>query len=322
MPGVTRTLAVGLGGLSLPTPVLVAAGCAGSGRELAGLVDLHKVGALVSRTITVSPRKGSATPRIAESPAAVIWDTGLQNPGLDAFVADELPRLARTGAPIVVSIGGGTLEEFVRLTSALQGRPEVAAIEVHLSAPDEELARAVLGGHVDRVSEIVGAVARMSLVPVFAKLPGGVGDVPELARAAVRAGATGVTLLGSPPALGVNPAKLRPDLGGVTGWLSGPALLPLTLRAVFDVARAIPGVPILASGGVRDGDDAVACLLAGAWAVQLGTATLIDPSAPVQVAKGIARYLKAKNLASPADVRGRLRVPAAFGPAPEEEDRP
>lgn len=322
MPGVTRTLAVELGGLSLPTPVLVAAGCAGSGRELAGLVDLHKVGALVSRTITVSPRKGSATPRIAESPAAVIWDTGLQNPGLDAFVADELPRLARTGAPIVVSIGGGTLEEFVRLTSALQGRPEVAAIEVHLSAPDEELARAVLGGHVDRVSEIVGAVARMSLVPVFAKLPGGVGDVPELAHAAVRAGATGVTLLGSPPALGVNPAKLRPDLGGVTGWLSGPALLPLTLRAVFDVARAIPGVPILASGGVRDGDDAVACLLAGAWAVQLGTATLIDPSAPVQVAKGIARYLKAKNLASPADVRGRLRVPAAFGPAPEEEERP
>lgn len=322
MPGVTRTLAVELGGLSLPTPVLVAAGCAGSGRELAGLVDLHKVGALVSRTITVSPRKGSATPRIAESPAAVIWDTGLQNPGLDAFVADELPRLARTGAPIVVSIGGGTLEEFVRLTSALQGRPEVAAIEVHLSAPDEELARAVLGGHVDRVSEIVGAVARMSLVPVFAKLPGGVGDVPELARAAERAGATGVTLLGSPPALGVNPAKLRPDLGGVTGWLSGPALLPLTLRAVFDVARAIPGVPILASGGVRDGDDAVACLLAGAWAVQLGTATLIDPSAPVQVAKGIARYLKAKNLASPADVRGRLRVPAAFGPAPEEEERP
>jgi len=323
MPGVTRTLAVELGGLSLPTPVLVAAGCAGSGRELAGLVELHKVGGLVSRTITVSPRKGSATPRIAESPAAVIWDTGLQNPGLDAFVADELPRLARTGAPIVVSIGGGTLEEFVRLTSALQGRPEVAAIEVHLSTPDEELARAVLGGHVDRVSEIVGAVARTSLVPVFAKLPGGVGDVPELARAAARAGATGVTLLGSPPALGVNTATLRPDLGGVTGWLSGPALLPLTLRAVFDVARAIPGVPILASGGIRDGEDAVACLLAGAWAVQLGTATLIDPSAPVQAAKGIARYLKAKNLASPADVRGRLRVPAAFEPVPEgEEDRP
>ncbi|MGZ4149111.1 MAG: dihydroorotate dehydrogenase, partial [Actinomycetota bacterium] len=272
-------------------------------------------------TITVLPRKGAPTPRIAETPSAVIWETGLQNPGLDAFVAQELPQLAHAGTPVVVSVGGGTLEEYVRLTSALRGREEVAAIEVHLSGPDDELDRAILGAHADRVSEIVGAVARMSLVPVFAKLPGGVHDVLELARAAVRAGATGLTLLGSPPALGVDAERLHPELGAVTGWLSGPALRPLTLRAVFEVARAMPEVPLIACGGVRTGADAVECLLAGAWAVQVGTATLIDPQAPVTIAKGIASYLKAKNLASPEDARGRMRVPGTYAGTTELEAR-
>lgn len=315
--GVKRTLAVDLGGLALATPVMIASGCGGTGRELAGLVDLRKVGAIVSRTITISPRKGAPSPRIVESPSGIVWDTGLQNPGIDAFVNDELMRLARAGTPVIVSIGGGTLEDYVRLTSALQGRPQVAAIEVYLSGPDDELARAVLGAHVDRVSEIVGAVSRTSLVPVFAKLPGAVDDVASLARACVRAGATGVTVAGSPPGLAADAGRLAPELGAVTGWVSGPALKPLTLRAVFEAARAVPGTPVIASGGVRTGEDAVECLLAGAWAAQVGAATMIDPAAPVTVAQGIARYLKAKNVGSPGDLRARLRLPAAFG-APEE----
>lgn len=317
MAGVKRTLTVDLGGLTLTTPVMIAAGCGGTGRELSGLVDLRKIGAIVSRTITIVPRKGAPTPRIVESPSGIVWDTGLQNPGIDGFTAEELERLARTGIPTIVSIGGGTLEEYVRLTTALQGRPQVAALEVYLSGPDDELARPVLGAHVDRVSEIVGAVSRMSLVPVFAKLPGGVVDVPSLAHACVRAGATGVVVSGSPPGLAADAGRLTPELGAVTGWVSGPALKPLTLRAVFEVARAVPEVPVIASGGIRTGEDAVECLLAGASAVQVGTATMIDPAAPVTVAQGIARYLKAKNLGSPADVRARLRVPAGFGPADE-----
>ena len=316
MAGVKRTLVVDLGGMPLTTPVMIASGCAGTGRELSGLVDLRKVGALVSRTITVLPRKGAATPRIRETPAGIVWDTGLQNPGLDAFMDEELPRLTKPGVPVVVSISGATLEDHVRLTSAMQRGSDVAAIEVYLSGRDEELGREVLGAHVDRVTEVVGAVARMSRLPVYAKLPGGHG-VADVVRAAVRAGATGVTVGGSPQALGVDAERLRPDLGAVTGWLSGPAVKPLTLRAVFEAARAMPDVPVIASGGIRTGTDAVECLLAGAWAVQVGTATLVDPTAPVQVAKGIARYLKAKNLASPQDLRGRLRVPASFDPIEE-----
>jgi dihydroorotate dehydrogenase (NAD+) catalytic subunit len=315
--GVKRTLAVDLHGVILPTPVMVASGCAGTGRELAGLADLHKVGGLVSRSITLQPRRGTPTPRIAESPSGIVWSTGLQNPGIEAFLAEELPRLARGGAPVFVSIAGGTMEEFVRLTSLLSGVPGVSAIETHISGPDEELGTAVLASRPDRAAEIVGAVARMATVPVFAKLPPLLPELVETARGCVRAGAHGLTLTDAAPALGVDTGSLRPELGAVTGWLSGPAIRPLALRAVHEVARAMPEVPILGVGGVRTGEDAVGMLLAGAWAVQMGTATLIDPSAAVTAAQGVLAYLKSKGLASPADVRARLRLPpAAEGEAP------
>ena len=311
-----RTLSVDLGaGLVLPTPVLVASGCAGTGRELGGLVELRRVGGLVSRSITLEARKGSPPPRIAETPAGTVWSTGLQNPGVAAFIEDELPRLARGGAPVIVSIAGGSLEEYVRMIGALQTRAEVAAVEIHLSGPDEELRREVLGEHVDRTTEVVGAVARMSLVPVFAKLPIVASQLSSLARAAVRAGAHGLTIGGPPVALAVRTGDLRPALGGVTGWMSGPALKPLTLRGVYEAARAVPDAPILAVGGIRTGDDAVEMLLAGASAVQVGTAVLVDPAAPVEIARGIAAYLKAKGVTSPADLRGRLRVPQDDGAA-------
>jgi dihydroorotate dehydrogenase (NAD+) catalytic subunit len=319
VPGVKRTLSVDLHGVVVPTPVMIASGCAGTGRELSGLVDVRKVGAIVSRSITLAPERGSPTPRIAESAAGVVWSTGMQNPGIDAFVAEELPRLAKGGAHVIVSIAGGTIEDFVRLTGALQGRPEVSGLEINMSGPDVALEREVLGDHVDRAAEVAGAVARMSLVPVFAKLPVHAPDIAEIARATVRAGVTGLTVGSPPPALAVGAERLRSELGGVTGWLSGPAVKPLMLRSVFEVARAAPDVPVIASGGIRSGEDAVEAMLAGAWAVQLGTATLIDPAAPVAVAQGIARYLKGKGMASPTDIRARLRIPASFGAAETAE---
>ncbi len=317
MAGVKRSLAVDLNGLILPTPVMVASGCAGTGREIGGLADLHKVGGVVSRSITLRPRKGSPTPRIAETPSGVVWSTGLQNPGIEAFLADELPRLARAGAPVFVSIAGGTMEEFVRLTSLLQGAPGMTAMETQISGPDEELGTAVLASRPDRAAEIVGAVARMASVPVFAKLPPLLPELVQTAEGCVRAGAHGLTLTDAVPALGVDAAGLRPRLGAVTGWLSGPAIRPIALRAVHEVARALPEVPLLGVGGVRTGEDVVEMLLAGAWAVQMGTATLVDPAAPVAGAQGVLAYLTAKGMASPADVRGRLRVPPPATEGPE-----
>jgi dihydroorotate dehydrogenase (NAD+) catalytic subunit len=315
---VKRTLAVDLGGLVLSTPVVIASGCAGGGRELAGLTDPRKLGAIVSRSITIAPRKGSPTPRIAESASGIVWSTGLQNPGIEAFVEDELPRLARAGAPVIVSIAGGTLEEFVKLASLLQARPGVVALETQISGPDEELHHGVLGAQPERASEIVGAVARMSMIPVFAKLPPLTPEIVEVAHACVRAGATGVTLVDAVPALAVDAAGFRPELGGVTGWLSGPAIRPIALRAIHEVARAMPAVPIMGCGGVRSGLDAAEMLVAGAWAVQVGTATIVDASAPVRIATELLGLLKAKGLASPVELRARLRLPvSAEAAAPE-----
>ena len=313
----TRSIGVDLAGVALATPVLIASGCAGTGKELHGLVELRRVGGIVSRTVTVEPREGSAPPRIVESASGVVWETGLQNPGVDAFVATELVTLAAASSAVVVSIAGATLEEYVRITGVLQGRTGVAAIEVHLSGPDRELERPVLGTHADRVTEVVGAVARMSLVPVFAKLPGGV-DVVPLAVAAARAGASGLTLCASPPALAIDAPASRPALGGTGGWLSGPALKPLTLRALAEVHRALPRMPLVASGGIRTATDAVEAMLAGASAVQVGTATLVDPTAPVAIAKGIATELQRRAVASPADLRGRVAI-GSPEPAPEEQ---
>lgn len=313
----TRSIGVDLAGVALATPVLIASGCAGTGKELHGLVELRRVGGIVSRTVTVEPREGSAPPRIVESASGVVWETGLQNPGVDAFVATELATLAAASSAVVVSIAGATLEEYVRITGVLQGRTGVAAIEVHLSGPDRELERPVLGTHVDRVTEVVGAVARMSLVPVFAKLPGAV-DVVPLAVAAARAGASGLTLCASPPALAIDAPASRPALGGAGGWLSGPALKPLTLRALAEVHRALPRMPLVASGGIRTATDAVEAMLAGASAVQVGTATLVDPTAPVAIAKGIATELQRRAVASPADLRGRVSI-GSPEPAPEEQ---
>jgi len=298
-----RSLATDVGGLVLPTPVVVASGCAGTGSELGALVELRRVGGAVTRTITVAPRPGAAPPRIAETSSGIVWATGQQNPGIDAFLASELPVWVTTGVPLLVSIGGGTLEEYVRLAGVLQGHEGVGGIEVALWGSDTELDRPVIGASVDRVTEIVGAVARMSLVPVFAKLPGGVEVVP-LALAAARAGATGLTLCASPPAFAVDPSTSRPVLGATGGWLSGPALKPMTLRAVADVARALPRMPLFASGGIRTGNDAVEALLAGATAVQVGTAALLDPEAPVAIARGVVAALQARGLSTPAELRG------------------
>ena len=307
-----RSLAVDLGGLVLPTPVMIASGCAGRGPELRSLVEVRRVGGVVTRTITVEARQGSAPPRIAETPSGIVWNTGLQNPGVDVFLATELPAWHQ-GPATVVSIGGGSLEEYVRLTGTLQGRAGVAAVEIHLSGPDEEMQRPVLGAHVDRVTEIVGAVARMSLVPVFAKIPGGV-DVVPLAVAAARAGATCLTLTHSPPALAVEPASGRRALGGQTAWLAGPATKPLMLRAVADVVRALPKMPIVASGGVRTAADAIEALAAGATAVQVGTATLLDPTAPVTIAQGIATELQRRGLTAPSQLR--------IAPSPQAQGAP
>jgi dihydroorotate dehydrogenase (NAD+) catalytic subunit len=305
--GVRRSLAVDLKGVGFPLPVLAASGCFGTGRELAGLMDLRRLGGVVTRSLSYHASKGSPTPRLAETPSGIVTSVGTQNAGVHEFLDDELPRLRRAGLPVVASICGSSLEEYLRVASALQGADGIVALEAYLGCADEERGGAPFHSSLGRLGEVVGAVSRLSRLPVFAKLPALLPDLVEAARACVRVGAHGLTLIDSVPAMVIDVDRARPRLGIGVGGLSGPAIRPIAVAAVFTVARALPGVPIMGVGGISTGEDAIEFLLAGAWAVQVGTALLVNPSAPAEVADGILRYLKARGLASPADLRGQLQ---------------
>ncbi len=304
-----QTLAVDLGGgIVFPHPVLAASGCLGTGRDIPGLVDLHRLGGIVTRSLTLAPSKGAPTPRGAETPSGFLSWVGLQNPGVEEFVELDLPKLLRSQVPVIASVAGSTPDEYIRVASYLHLRPGIVALEINLSAPDDERHGDPFYAHLERMNEVVGSVARHSRVPVFVKLPPLLPDLVGTARACVRAGASGLTLIDGVPGLAVDAERLRPRLAATEGRLSGPAIKPIALAAVHRVARALPNVPIMGVGGVTTGIDAVEFLLAGAWAVQVGTALLVNPSAPEEIARGVLEYLRAKGIASPADLRGRLRT--------------
>ncbi len=285
-------LATDLVGLAMPSPVMTAAGC--GGRELAAYTDLTALGALVTRTVTLDARAGSPPPRVVETPSGVVSAVGLQNPGLQGFLASDLPWLAQRRVRTVVSVSAGSLAEYGELARRLATAPGVDAVEVHLAVSDaHQTGKAV---HVVRRDLPHG-------VPVLAKLAPG-GDVVGLARAAADNGADAVVVAQGFPALVVDPVTLRPTLGAGRGLLTGPAVLPLALRCVWDVHEAMPEVPVVGAGGVRTGFDALAMLLAGATAVQLGSVLLHDPAAAGRVTRELADELGRRDLKSAADAVG------------------
>jgi dihydroorotate dehydrogenase (NAD+) catalytic subunit len=301
---VKPTLAVDLAGVHLPTPVMIASGFLSSPKELAGLVDPRKVGGIVTRTITAEPNLGAPTPRMAETASGLLAETGLQNEGVEAFVAD-LPALTQVGVPLFASIGGTTVEEVTRVAARLIALRAVGALELNLSCPDAHREDRPFAASANRAAEVVAAVAGISRVAVFAKLSDEGADVVEVATQCVAAGAHGLTLINPIRGLAIDAETSRPKLASGAGRLSGPAIKPVALLAVYRVAEALPDTPIIGVGGIATADDAVEFLLAGAWAVQIGTAMFTNPSAPVDVAVGVGRYLVEHELSSPAALRGR-----------------
>lgn len=310
------SLAVDLNGLRFAQPVLTASGCLGMGHDVPSLVDLHKLGGVVTRSLTFGPSKGSPTPRSAETSSGLLSAVGQQNPGVLTFVERDLPRLVRAGVPVVASVAGSTLGEYVNVAGALHLKAGVVALEVCVSCPDTEREGVPFYVRPERLTEVVGAVARLSRVPVFAKLPPLLPGLVETARACVRAGAFGLTLIDAVPGLAVDVGRLRPRTATPVGGLSGPAIKPVALAAVYQVSRALPHVPLMGVGGIATGEDAVEFLLAGAWAIQVGTAMLVDPSVHIQIARGISEYLREKGFSSPQELRGRLRAPGSNAGSP------
>jgi dihydroorotate dehydrogenase (NAD+) catalytic subunit len=303
------TIAVDLSeDLRLPTPVMVAAGCFGP--ELAQLTDVRKLGGIVSRSVTLHPHRGGGTPRWTETPSGLLSTTGLQNDGLDAFLERDLPPLVRTRAPVFVSVAGFSVEEYMQMAIALEAIADaIAGIEVNACCPSKDRDGRWFADTPDGAAEVVGAVARLTHLPVFAKLSAAVGDVAAVATGAIRAGARGVTLTHSLPALAVDTGTWSPRLAGGEGGLSGPAIRPIALQAVHRVATAMPETPVIGVGGIATPEDAIEFLLAGAWAVQVGTALFANPAAALDAALGVQRFLADRGLASLSDLRGRMGSP-------------
>jgi dihydroorotate dehydrogenase (NAD+) catalytic subunit len=307
---VEPTLQVDLAGVRFPTPVLGASGCFGSGKELSSLIDLSRVGGIVTKSVTLMPTKGLPTPRMAETDAGMLNALGLQNPGVEEFMAKDGPFIAQAPVPVVVSIAGRTLEEYLQVASIVRTMPNVVALEANISCPNVERRNQVFACHPDMAAEVIGAISRLTALPVFAKLTADTTSIVEVADACVRAGAHGLSLINTLLGMAVDTETFRPKLGAVTGGLSGPAIRPIAVRCIYQVARALPDVPIIGIGGVVTARDAVELMLAGAWAVQVGTANFFDPHATIRIADGVREFLRSKGMASPAELRERLILPA------------
>ncbi len=279
-------------GMTLASPVLAASGCAGAGRELEPFTDLAAFGAVVCRSITAEPRAGAPLPRLVESVGGLVNALGLPGPGMDAFLADELPQLHRVGARVIVSVWADDLGDYARIAQRLRQTEGVTGVEVNLSHPSMATVDPAAVVHQVRRNSAAG-------VPVFAKL--GPDDVVARARSCAAAGADGVSLINAVPAITISTDPPGPGLGTVPGGLSGPAIRPIALRAVWQVHAALPDLPIIASGGIMSGADAYEFLLAGASAVAVGTALLNDPRAGQRIAAELDDRLAGRTI---DDVRG------------------
>jgi len=296
-----------LGQLELPNPVLAAAGCAGAGRELAPFMDVARVGAVISKSIMTDPRTGNPAPRLAETPSGLLNSVGLQGPGIDAFLQRDLPWLLSRGARVVVSIAGQTVREYGALASRLSGAAGVSAVEINLSCPNAEDSGRLFALAPETAGTVVDAV-RGSLrhdIPVFAKLSPDVADIVAVAAACLASGADGLSLINGLLGMAIDPRAMRPALAGAYGGLSGPAIRPVAVRCVWQVADAFPDAPIIGTGGVRTGRDALELLLAGAWLIGVGTAIVHDPSACSRVLQELEEELEAIGVDRVADVIGR-----------------
>jgi dihydroorotate dehydrogenase (NAD+) catalytic subunit len=300
-------LGVTIGPLELPSPILTASGTYGHGDEVARLGEPARLGAVTAKSVSPEPWAGKPAPRLHMTASGMVNAVGLQGPGMAAWRARDLPALRATGARVIASVWGHTVDDFTRATEMLAGA-DVVAVEVNASypnhAPDQQ---GGIWAHDARATgSVVRAVRGATELPVFAKLSPNVTDLTEIARAAVEAGADGLTLVNTVLALVIDAETRRPALGGGGGGMSGPAIKPIALRAVHTVTRALPDVPVIGTGGVQSGVDAVEMLLAGASAVSVGTANFRDPRAPYRVLDELTDWCERHDVARVRDLTGAL----------------
>jgi dihydroorotate dehydrogenase (NAD+) catalytic subunit len=295
-----------LAGVELVSPVLTASGCAASGKELDSFFDITAIGGVITKSIMLKPRSGRPTPRMAETPSGMLNSIGLQGPGVESFIEHDLNWLNERGATTIVSIAGETADEYGRIAQKLRSAGGFAALEVNISCPNVADRGQVFACQADSAAAVIQAVRRNSdgRVPIIAKLSPDVTSIVEITDSVVRAGATAVTLINTTLGMVINTKTMRPALAGITGGLSGPAIRPIAVRCVYQVRQAFPQLPIIGTGGIRTGHDALEMILAGANAVSVGTAIFNDPSAPMRIHRELQEELAARGFTRLVDAVG------------------
>jgi dihydroorotate dehydrogenase (NAD+) catalytic subunit len=300
-------MTVEVAGIKMRNPVMTASGTFGYGAEFADYLNLESLGAMITKGLSLKPKAGNPTPRIVETPGGMLNAIGLQNVGIDTFISQKLPYLAGVATPVIVNLYGNTLEEYGEVASRLDGLAGVAGIEVNISCPNVKQGGIVFGTDPQAAQEVVRLVKRSTSKPVIVKLSPNVTDVVLMAKACADAGADALSLINTLTGMAIDLDRRRPILANVTGGLSGPGIKPVALRMVWQVAKQVK-LPIIGIGGIMNGRDALEFILAGATAVQVGTASFLDPSAAQTIAGEMEQYLVDHGIESIAALIGALEV--------------
>ena len=299
-------MSVAIAGITMRNPVMTASGTFGYGEEFADYMDLESIGAMITKGLSLKPKAGNNTPRIVETPGGMLNAIGLQNVGIDAFISKKLPFLRGVKTPVIVNLYGNCLEEYGELAARIDGIDEVAGVEVNISCPNVKQGGIVFGTDPDAARQVVELVRRSTTKPLIVKLSPNVTDVVLMSKACVDAGAEALSLINTLTGMAIDLNSRRPVLANITGGLSGPAIKPVALRMVWQVAKAVK-VPIIGIGGIMNATDALEFILAGATAVQVGTANFLTPAASQEIAAGMEKWLAENGVERVQDLVGALK---------------
>ena len=300
-------LRVNIGSLELQNPVMTASGTFGYAREFEHLVNLHRLGGIIVKGISLEPRPGNPPQRIAETPCGMLNAIGLQNVGVDRFITEKIPYLKGIGVPVVVNILGDTVNEYQLITERLVGVEGIAALEVNISCPNVKKGGVAFGSQPKLAAAVPEAVKTVADVPVMVKLSPNVTDIAEMAKAVEDGGADSISLINTLIGMAIDLEKKKPVLANVIGGLSGPAIKPVALRMVYQTAAAVK-IPVIGIGGIETAEDALEFMLAGASAVQVGTANFVNPKVSEELVDGISDYVKMQKLQSVRELIGALEL--------------
>jgi dihydroorotate dehydrogenase (NAD+) catalytic subunit len=293
-------------GLRLANPVMTASGTFGWGTEYEHLFDIQRLGAIVCKGTTLKPREGNPQPRIAETPCGVLNSIGLQNIGVEAVVREKAPVWAGWRVPVLVNIVGETVEEYAELAGRLDGASGISGLEVNIGCPNIKAGGVEFGTRPEAAAEVTAAVKKATSLPIMVKLTPKTGSVSEVAQAVESAGADAVSLINTPRGMAIDIARRRPLLGNIYGGLSGPAIKPLALLMVYSVAGAVK-IPVVGMGGIASSSDALEFILAGASAVEVGTANFANPGAPLEILEGIEEFMEKEGISDINELIGAGR---------------